>query len=68
MSNINQENIDRIEMELDDALCDCYDAPMYIIVKVVLGVLDNAEKEKRLNAKERKLACDYLTRYYGYNF
>ncbi len=65
---INQDNIDRIEEELDYALGDCYDAPMYVIVKIVLNVLNIAEKEKRLNVKERKLACDYLTKCYGYNF
>lgn len=65
---VNQENIDRIEEELDYALGDCYDAPMHIIVKIVLGVLDSAEREKRLNVKERKVACDYITKCYGYNF
>ncbi len=53
---------------MDYALGDCYDAPIDIIVKIVLGVLDTAEREKRLNAKERKLACDYITECYGYNF
>lgn len=65
---VNQENIDRIEEELDYALGDCYDAPMHIIVKIVLGVLDTAEKEKRLNVKERRIACNYITECYGYNF
>lgn len=65
---VNQENVDRIEEELDYALGDCYDAPMRIIVKIVLSVLDTAEREKRLNAKERKLACNYITKCYGYNF
>lgn len=65
---VNQDNIDRIEGELDYALGDCYDAPLHIIVKIVLGVLDAAEKEKRLNVKERKVACDYITKCYGYNF
>ncbi len=65
---VNQENINRIEEELDYALGDCYDAPMHIIVQIVLGVLDSAEREKRLNVKERKVACDYITKCYGYNF
>lgn len=65
---VNQENIDRIKEELDYALGDCYDAPMYLIVKIVLNVLDTAQKEKRLNGKERRIACDYITKYYGYNF
>ena len=65
---VNQDNIDRIEEELVYAIGDCYDAPMHIIVKIVLGVLDTAEREKRLNVKERKVACDYITEYYGYNF
>lgn len=65
---VNQDNIDRIEGELDYALGDYYDAPLHIIVKIVLGVLDAAEKEKRLNVKERKVACDYIAKCYGYNF
>mgnify|MGYP006993793321 FL=1 len=65
---VNQENIDRIEEELDYALGDCYDAPMHIIVKIVLNVLDTAEREKRLNVKERRIACNYITKHYGYSF
>lgn len=70
MSNteVNQENIEDIEEELDYALGDCMDAPMYLIIKTVLGVLDKAEREGRLNAKERRVACNYITENYGYDF
>lgn len=67
-STVNQDNIYRVEEELDYAICECYDAPIYIIAKIVFGILDTAEKEKRLNAKERKIACDYISKCYGYNF
>ncbi len=65
---INQHNMERIEEELDDALSDCYDAPMHVIVKIVLDVLDTAQQEKRLNSLERQKACEYITKCYGYNF
>ncbi len=48
---VSRDNIDRIKEELDYALGDCCDAPMHIIVKIVLDVLDTAEREKRLNTK-----------------
>lgn len=65
---INQANVERIEEELDDALMDCFDAPEHVIVKIVLSVLDTAQKEKRLNSLERQEACNYITECYGYNF
>lgn len=65
---IRKNNLDMVKEELDYALSDCYDAPMRIVVKTVLGVLDNAEKEKRLNPNERKSAMDYISECYGYNF
>ena len=65
---VNQDNIEMIKEELDYALGDCYNAPMSLVVKIVLNVLDTAEREGRLNAKERRVACDYITERYGYNF
>ena len=65
---VNEENIDMIKEELDYAWGDCYDAPMHLIVGIVLNVLDTAEKEGRLNIRERKKACEYITECYGYNF
>ena len=65
---VSQDNIEMIEEELDYALGDCYDAPMHLVVEIVLNVLDTAEREGRLNAKERRIACDYITECYGYDF
>lgn len=65
---INQDNICRIKEELDDVIYDCKEAPYHLLVECVLFTLDNAEKEGRLNSKERKIACNYITNQYGYDF
>lgn len=67
-TEVNPDNVEEIKGELDWALGDCKGAPFELIVQIVNDTLDNAEKEGRLNAKERKEACDYLTEEYGYDF
>ena len=67
-TEVNPDNVEEIKDELDWALGDCQGAPFEIIVRIVMETLDNAEKEGRLNAKERKEACSYLTEEYGYDF
>lgn len=67
-TEVNPENVEAIKRNLDWALGDCKKAPSEIIVKIVMYTLDNAQREGRLNAKERKEACDYLKKEYGYDF
>ena len=65
---VRQENLDSIKEELDWALSDTQGAPFYLIVEIVLNTLDNAQREGRINQKERETACDYIKREYGYDF
>lgn len=65
---VSEENIEEIEESLDYALGDCHGAPSHLIAEIVLKVLDEAEKKGRLNPTERRIACDYITASYGYNF
>lgn len=67
-TEVNPENLDAIKSDIDWALSDCKDAPSEIIVQIVLYTLDNAERVGRLNTKERKEACDYVKKQYGYDF
>lgn len=65
---VNPDNMNRIKKDIDDALADMQGAPMNLIVKTVLYVLDSAHKEGRLNSLERIEACKYLSKVYGYDF
>ena len=64
----NEENVEAIKGDIDCAMEDCYGAPSYIVVPMLMNVLDTAEKEGRLNVAERRAACDYITEFYGYDF
>ena len=65
---VRPENLDSIKAELDWALSDTQGAPSYLVVEIVLNTLDNAQREGRINQKERETACDYIKREYGYDF
>ena len=65
---VRPENLDSIKEELDWALSDTQGAPSYLVVEIVLNTLDNAQREGRINQKEREAACDYIKREYGYDF
>ena len=65
---VRPENLDSIKEELDWALSDTQGAPFYLVVEIVLNTLDNAQREGRINQKEREAACDYIKREYGYDF
>lgn len=65
---VSDENITAIKDKIDWAMGDCEGAPSQIIVPMLLNVLDTAQKGGRLNAKERIIACEYITEAYGYNF
>ena len=64
----NDENVEAIKEDIDWAMGDCYGAPSEIIIPMLINVLDTAEKEGRLNVAERKIACEYITEVYGYDF
>lgn len=68
MADTESSNIEAIKEELDYALGDCDGAPSHIVIPIVLGVLDNAERAGRLNPNERREACQYITDCYGYDF
>lgn len=67
-AGVNPEKVEAIKEEINWALGDCKDAPSEVIGQIVSYVLDNAEIQGRLNVKERKEACDYLKKKYGYDF
>lgn len=65
---VNDQNIARIENELEYAL-DAYEGTdRDIIDRIVSEVLDTAEREGHLNEAERTVAYDFLKQNYGYNF
>ncbi len=70
MSNkeVNQEHIEAIEEALDYALDSCVCASKASIADTILGVLDKARREGRLNSAERRVACEHIKINYGYDF
>ena len=68
MTAVESANLERVKEELELALGDCTGAPSYVVCKIVLNVLDTAQKEKRLTGKERMQALDWLEEVYGYSF
>ncbi|MCI9365171.1 MAG: hypothetical protein HFJ54_00600 [Clostridia bacterium] len=65
-TKVRTENLEQIKEELDRSLVDCDGAPSHIICKIVLYVLDTAQKQKRINGLERMAALDYLEKAYGF--
>ena len=65
---VRPKNLDSIKAELDWALSDTQGAPSYLIVEIVLKTLDNAQREGRINQRERVAACNYIKSEYGYDF
>ena len=68
MTKLSRRNIEMIEEELDETLYDSDDAPSYLVVEIVMNILDSAERQGRLNPVERKIACEYVTEEYGFDF
>ena len=66
---VRTENLEEITDELYWALYDAIDEPSCFIDQIVLGVLDDAQREGRINQTERIVACNYARDLlYGYDF